>query len=453
MLEIRNFLELALIITIFSLVLFRKMTLFQAYAFFIPYFGIDYDIGVRYTISQLTLLLLNLHFFVIAASNTKFLKLKGLNGSIVLFLLYAFVSAALLSTFVIEFIPTGNPGFLRNEGRYISQIINYSLIFSIFYIAYYQIKSLNDTYIILKFFIIGIIVTSFIGIAQEIIFIISGIDITPLAGSENWVRQAGSFDYFGLPMIRICSLSGEPKSLGMYAAIGIIILNVCNTLQIKLIKYSSFFTILFYISLLFTLSTSGFVLLGILWLLSELILRYFKLLPTISAGKIFSWIMILIAVVVFAGPLNDIINDRITERDIVNEDFDVVVKTALTEQPQWLVFGSGLGNIHNIAYRYIDRFENIGSYMDDNIFVAKSGYLRILSECGFVGFILFFIFNAQIIINAFLGYNNNKLKIYAIFATLSIIAFVSYLARTYVTEFYLLIMAMANVLNKKITIL
>jgi hypothetical protein len=163
--------------------------------------------------------------------------------------------------------------------------------------------------------------------------------------------------------------------------------------------------------------------------------------------------MILIAVVVFAGPLNDIINDRITERDIVNEDFDVVVKTALTEQPQWLVFGSGLGNIHNIAYRYIDRFENIGSYMDDNIFVAKSGYLRILSECGFVGFILFFIFNAQIIINAFLGYNNNKLKIYAIFATLSIIAFVSYLARTYVTEFYLLIMAMANVLNKKITIL
>ncbi len=449
MLEIKDFLELALIITIFTLVLFRKMTLFQAYAFFIPYFGIGYNVGVRYTISQFTLLLLNASFLITAFSNTKLLKMRGLNGSIIFFLLYAFVSAFLISTFVIEFIPTINPGYLRNQGRYISQIINYSLIFSTFYIFYFHIKSLNDVYNLLKFFMYGLIVTSFIGIAQEITYVLSSIDIAPLEAADNGVRTAGSFNYFGLPMIRICSLSGEPKSLGMFVTMGIIIFKVCNTFQIKLIKYSAFFTLLFYITLIFTLSTSGFVLLGILWVLSEVILLYFQLLPKISAAKFFSWIIIAVTISVFAEPLNNIINDRIVERDIANEDFDAVVQMALKENPQWLVFGSGLGNIHNIAAKYIDRFENLGAYMDNNIFFAKSGYLRIISECGFVGFILFLFFNAQIILNCFNDYRNSHLSIYAMFVTLSISALISYLARIYLTEVYLFIFAIANVLHKK----
>ena len=136
MLIIRYTIQYLLIGIIAFQVIRKKMTLLQAYAFFIPFFGIDYDIGVRYTISQLTLLLLNMSFFITVTTNTQLLRLKGLNGTIVLFLLYAFVSAFLLSTFVIQFIPTQNPGFMRNEGRYISQIINFSLLYiSLLYIS------------------------------------------------------------------------------------------------------------------------------------------------------------------------------------------------------------------------------------------------------------------------------------------------------------------------------
>lgn len=447
MLEVRNFLEIALIITIYSLVIFRKINFFQVYAFLIPFFGIDFDLGVRYTISQLTLLLINFSFFITVVTNTHLLKLKGLNQSIVFFLLYAFISAFLLSTFVIDFIPTQNPGFLRNEGRYISQIINYSLLFSVFYIAYYHIKSQSDAFTLLKFLMYGLIVTSFIGFSQEIIYILTGIDITPLEGGESGIRQAAKYDYFGLPMIRINSLSGEPKSLGMYAALGIILIKVLNTLQVKLIKRQNIFFVLFFITLILTLSSSGFLLLAIMWILSEIILRYFKLLPKISVGKFFTWVIMGILIIAFYEPLDSIINDRVTERDKI-EDWDAVVLEGLKENPQYLVFGSGLGNIHNIAEPYIGRFENL-SFMENNIFTAKSGYLRIISECGFIGFILFLSFNTQIIINTFYSYNNYRLTIFAVFATLSVLALFAYLARTYVIEFYLLIMAITNVLYKK----
>ncbi len=447
MLEIRYIIQYLLIGIIALQVIRKKMTLLQAYAFFIPFFGIDYDIGVRYTISQLILFLLNASFLITAFTNTRLLQLKGLNGNVIFFLLYAFVSAFLLSSFVINFIPTKNPGFLRNEGRYISQIINFSLLFSIFYIAYYHIKSLNDVYSLLKYFIYGIIVTSSIGIMQEIVFVFTSVDITPLALDKSNIRTAGSFDYFDIPMIRICSLSGEPKSLGMYATLGIILIHVLNTLQLKLFKRQSLFSVLFIVTLILTLSSSGFILLAILWVLSEIILRYFQLLPRISTAKFFSWIVIGIVIVTFSGPLDDIINDRVTERDKI-EDFDAVIIKGLKENPQYIIYGSGLGNIHNIAAPYINQFENLG-FMEGSIFVAKSGYLRIISETGVIGFLLFLFFNAQIIVNAFYSYNKYKLTVYALFATLSILALVSYLARTYVTEFYLLMMAIANTLYKK----
>jgi hypothetical protein len=420
------------------------MTLFQAYAFLIPFCGIGIDVGVGLTISQITLLGLNILFFIFIFTNT--FALKGLNGSILFFLMYAFVSAFLISTFVIQYLPEIFPGFLRNEGRYISQIINYSLLFSLFYIVYFNIKSQNDIYLILKFFIIGVVFTSSLGILQEIIYTFTSVDITPLGVSESF-KTGAPFDYFGLPMIRICSLSGEPKSLGMFAVLGIIIIKVLNSLQINLVKRQSLYTILFYITLVLTLSSSGFILLAILWILSEIILRYFQLLPKISTGKIFSWIVIGIVIIAFSGPLNDIINDRVTDRDKI-EDFDAVIIESLKKNPQYLVFGSGLGNIHNIAEPYVGQFENLG-FMEGSIFVAKSGYLRIISETGFVGFILFLIFNSQIILNAFYSYNKYKFTIFALFATLSVLAFVSYLARTYVTEFYLLMMAIANTLQKK----
>lgn len=446
MLEVRYYIQYSLIAIIAILLINRKFTLLHAYAFFIPFFGIDFDIGVRMTISQIVLLLLNIG--LILGVKTKIgIASKGWNTWVIIFLLYSFIVSIFLSNYEIDFIQTNNPGFLRNEGRYISQIINFSLWFSIFGVAYGYIKSLSKIYELIKFFLYGILVLAILGFIQQLVFIVSGIDIMPLGE-----RTAGSFNYFGVQMIRVCSLAGEPKSFGMYLAIGIVVLKVFDQIGIKIINHSKYISYFFVINLIFTLSTSGFILLAILWVVSELILRFYGISPKISSASFISALFLITALLFFSEPLENILNDRIMERDITNEDFDVTVKNFLLDNPEWLTFGSGLGNIHNLTQEYIPE-ENL-FYMENNISVAKSGYLRIISETGFVGFLFFLIFNLSIIFPMFNKYNLQRSKEYLLLGLLATLGLLCFLARGgYLIEAFLFFLSIAYVIQKKKAIL
>ena len=54
-----------------------------------------------------------------------------------------------------------------------------------------------------------------------------------------------------------------------------------------------------------------------------------------------------------------------------------------------------MGNIHNLSADFIPI--KYLHYMKDNIFVAKSGYLTLISEYGIVGFILFMLIIIKLI--------------------------------------------------------
>ncbi|MCX7953788.1 MAG: O-antigen ligase family protein [Bacteroidales bacterium] len=443
--EVRFFLEIFIIIIISSLVFFKKITLLQAHAFLIPFYGINYDIGVRVTLSQLFLFLLNLHvllFFIIKPNKELF---KGLNFTVGLFLFYAFFSAFLLSTFAIEFIQTKHESFLRNEGRYISQIINWSNAFGIFIVAYNSLKNAAEVIDVLKYLFYGILTVSFIGFIQEVLFITLGVDILPLV-TEDGPKFTAVFSDFGIPMIRICSLAGEPKSLGMFALIGIILLKIGNNLNVIFFKYYYFALILLLIVLILSLSTSAFLSLPLLWFLAEVMLRYFNILPKITIGKLFSWVLIIFFIFKFYEPLSNLIGSRVIERDKL-EDWDAVVLAALKDNPIYLIFGTGMGNIHNIAAPYA---EIMGFYyLEGSVFVGKSGYLRILSETGIFGFILFLLFNGAIFYNSINYYLKVRSKTLILFLFTSVLLFVYYLARSYVGEAYLLVLALTNTYVKK----
>lgn len=448
MLQIRYAIILLLIGFFVLQIVRQKVNLLQMYAFFIPYFGIDFDIGVRFTLSQLLLLIINGVFFVNISVNINLFERKGFNKYVFLFLFYAFLSTILISTFIMEYISTSNPGFLRNEGRYISQIINYSILFSVIYIIHHGIKNLESILKIVKYFILGIIILGVLGFLQQLFFIFFNLDILPLPLGVDGVRVAGTFDYFGIQMIRICSLAGEPKSLGMFLAIGIVIVRLLTSFKIKLFKFQTVIVYLLLSLLFLTLSTSGFLLLAILWVASELILRFSGILPRISILSLILGFLFISALIYLAEPIENVINDRVFERDLTNEDFDAVVKSFLIDNPHWLIFGSGIGNIHNLASPYIP--DQLYYFMQENIFVAKSGYLRIISETGLVGFLLFIIFNLSIISKSIFIYIRSKQKILFFIGLSSILLFLAYMARgLYVTEAYLFFLALANTLNSK----
>jgi hypothetical protein len=142
-----------------------------------------------------------------------------------------------------------------------------------------------------------------------------------------------------------------------------------------------------------------------------------------------------------------IIERRVLERDITSEDYDAPIQIFLTRFPEYLFFGSGLGNIHNLAAPYIP-FQYL-HYMRNHIFVAKSGYLRLISELGVIGFALFMSMVYSIyrklgkVSKYFPTADKNVLKALQLLLVISLIA---YFARVYVGGEIILFLAISNVI-------
>ena len=92
--------------------------------------------------------------------------------------------------------------------------------------------------------------------------------------------------------------------------------------------------------------------------------------------------------------LNDLIQLRIfrgdenISLDTFTDDWNKPVIGFLENHPKFLITGVGLGNIHFWALDYIP--EEYMHFMGGNVFCAKSGFLRVLSELGVLGVGLFF---------------------------------------------------------------
>ena len=446
----KQIIVLFLVTFIFILFLLRRIKFFEIYAFFVPFFGIDGDIGVRYTISLLILFLANISFFVnliLRKNNLKYLLF--FNISILLFLLYTNFSNVLLSNFVLEFYPTLNPGFLRNEGRYISQFLMYSLLFSIFYVTPFFVKEYSNFINVIKWFLKGIIVLAIIGIIQQIVFVITGhniIELRPLGG----LHGVHIHTTFGIPLMRINSLAGEPKSLGMYMVVGIVLIRTLDNLNIKVLKYQTYLIILFFIVLIMSLSSSGFVMLPILFFISELLSLFFKRkYMGLSLNKLILTITLLFLIAIFYKPIKDIIMKRTIERGI-EEDYDMVALEGWKNNPEYWLTGCGLGNMRSLSYPHLWKFNF--PYIEEQLIFAKSGYLRILTETGIIGFLFFLSFNFLIFFKIFktilIEPNENYKKMFSLLLILSLSFFVGYLLRSYIIEVYLLFLALANTFYK-----
>lgn len=197
-------------------------------------------------------------------------------------------------------------------------------------------------------------------------------------------------------IFRMSSFGGEPRYLAQSAAAALLLIQVFYQEQVIKNKTITLFIYLNILAgLLATMAMSGIY----LWLLGSLVLALYYLYSqrdglVISKMKEFSILLAgLITAITCASLLADFewgyLLSRILRRGLI-ADFDRVVLDFLMAEPMSMVLGVGLGNIHLYADPYLNPY--FRDFAGATSFVADSGWLRLLSELGLVGLILFLVF-------------------------------------------------------------
>lgn len=412
-------------------------------AFFLAPFGqLNIDIGLRLSAFQMSIVLILLSFLFTRS------KIHKISPLIIIYLFFSIIITILFSVFLID-IDNLNLGFLRSEGRFITQIFLILLVYSLVFTISKYLDCFTDIIKYIKTFIFALILLCILGILQFFVFTYLHIDIFPI-----YIRDGAIISGIDIiadqTIFRISSLGGEPKTLAVSLAIGIVLLHSMNQRDIYFSKYDVLLKILFLVVLFATLSTSGYALIIIL----SLILFIFSINQIrnikFTTKKLISIVILSMISIYYISNnsqnIGDIIQKRLLDRNISTEDFDYPIQEFFKANPEYIWFGSGLGNIHNLAKEYIPQ-KNL-HYMQGIIFSAKSGYLKQISNIGLIGFSIFLLFNFIIIKRL------NKIKeLYLNPATKNIIDLIkislvlvlfAYLARSYAASIYILVLSIAN---------
>lgn len=272
-------------------------------------------------------------------------------------------------------------------------ILLLQLYLPVFYISHIATRK-EDILAAIKIFLISTCISAIVGVIQLAIFSASNINILPMGNGLGDVRQSAVAES---GLLRITSYSGEPKHFALCLIIAFGLLFICSLLNFRLIKYALGLMILVAVSVVLTSSSQGLILLGILLVVIPIIC--YRLQKTLTKRLFFITVGVyIVSAIAISQPA---INQLLTSRTITRlqekegdeakfggvEDFDQAILGYLSENPETLILGLGIGNIHLYAYSYIPSIFQY--YMTDNVFYSKKGFLRQLTEVGFIGFGLF----------------------------------------------------------------
>jgi len=382
----------------------KYLNLAKVYVFSIPFFGLMYDVGVSLTIDRFWAVIM----LLVLILNKNLFKIEKSLKYLLFFIFYAFSITIIISQFLPD---TANlfPPF-RGKYRYITQILIWGLlIITVFYFTKY-LKTEEDVKQLLKTLIISSFTLSLIGIFQYLFYKRFGYDIIPI-GFLQGEERSGIFDYEGKHIFRVSSIGGEPKHFAYTLSIVLPLLIFSKYFKIINLRYYFSISIVMLINLFLTFSTQGYILFILnifIGLIFIIFYKGIKLKFIVYSSLIFAFIIILL---ILNPIIFDLIKlrtiDRLTDPSIIGassaiEDWNEAVIGFLNNNPHWLLTGVGLGNIHLYAQDYIPEYAN---YMQNNVFVAKSGFLRLLSETGIIGLFIFIIAYIRPLISI---YKNSK---------------------------------------------
>jgi len=420
-------------------VLLKKFDLLDAIVFFFPFKALFANLFLMMWYYQMLI-------FVVLIQMLLFKKWKNikLNTWLIVFILYTVTSTVIISNFFIpNWIDNEFGGFFRTNGRYISTLIKIAIFqVSIIVVFHNMIKSHEKIKRLIQIYLNALVVLCVIGIIQFLFYAATGVDIYPIDVKADGTARSGVTDLLSsaLPFVRISAIGGEPKGLAASLSIGIVILILGKKFGYNLIKKQKSVLALFFVIWFLTLSSGGYMLIalfGVLLFLLNVIKKEIRI-KVNWKSSLFAFLL-LATVVRFSGALYNVLDARILGRidSLASEEADGIIKLFLEDQPKWIIFGSGSGNIHNLAAPYMP--EKYKHYLVDNIFVSRYGYLRIISENGLVGFFLFLLFIFTIVYKTNRLSKNNRIDMFWLYLTLTAVLFYMFRAGYVVNEMYFIL--------------
>jgi len=387
------------------LALTKPKLLLYAMVFFVGWHSVFVDIGFTITAYRLIIVIfwLCLPVYLSLRKHDSTLKFPPSIKWLFAFVSYT-IAVTLIAWFFIPEIYIA--GFARGEGRWIFQIAMLLITISPALLPLIFFKKIEDVKTAGKVFIVSTAILCIIGWVQSLAFYLHGIALFPIPveGLLGDIRRIITVDMFGVTFHRMHSLGGEPRDFSMTVAVAIILLLIARMGGYGKFKFSNLLLIFFLMSLFMSLSTSGVVVLA-MGLALIIILPFFTSkqrfkLAFKPIATVVAITALLFGAIVSVGILPlDIMKDILWERTFARtpiELFDAATLRFLSAHPQHGLFGMGMGNMHLYVRDYLVQY---GLYnpeaawvvpmAHDIIFVPLSGYLKLLSEIGIIGLILF----------------------------------------------------------------
>jgi hypothetical protein len=358
--------------------------LLVATVFLIPWFGLQTDIGVTINADRLVAVVL------LVALVRRF----GPSAWSVFtpFLLYAVADTVAqslsLPANVVDYAPT------KGQWRWLFQLPMWAVLI-VPGAAVARFRSWELIRRALVALVASGVILSMMGLFQVAFYYATGVDLFPIGLLSGTETRSGIFEtdsFMGGSVFRASAVAGEPKHLAYTAVTCLLVLATDLVFGGVLgLKRKTTFAALgvLFAGLLMTFSTQGFVILSlgaVVLLIGALLLRGVS--PR-AVAMLAAVLAVLLAVTRIPG-LYEIVYERTVTRIGATgglEDWNEAVWEWLKVNPVAWPFGVGLGNVHLHAAEYVP-YDYL-SYMRGSVFVAKAGILRIVSELGIVGMILF----------------------------------------------------------------
>lgn len=410
--------------------------------FFSPWTALEINLGISLSISQIIML-------------TIFLRLSILNGLSLGHTLGLNILITIALGFLVSLvISMGQSDWISTLIRTGTVSVSFLTAVAAFFFATKSPRVSINT--LIRTIVYSGAILSTIGIIQFTTFALSGIDILPLNFflNEDSGRSAVLSSAYG-EILRASSFTKEPKSLGIFSALCL------GTLMLywTLFKYRFIFFVVFFASTIMTASTSAFFIFAIVPII--IALKHFRV-PIGIAWYLFAFFLSATFTTLYVSE-NDLtpyhlkfenmtsFNDLIYARTIGRlevEDNDFVIIDSMLDTPIYFFAGKGIGLAHFQTENYIPALHF--SYLKDYLIAPKSGTVFLLANFGIIGTIIF-VWTLSLIssrLRTLAGLTHapkglNKL-VYLLY-----FIFISFILRTYIFEFSMMVFGYAYLVSRQ----
>lgn len=374
----------------------------------IPWFGLTPDIGVAMALSKYVVVIIIFKYFLFESS-----KHHAFPGqSVLLFIVCLSLFSAAYTLANIDTNTDFAGGDLRNGWMRVLVVL-ISLSTSVAPIFLINGASDRDLIFLLRVYLASVLIECVIGIVQHLIHLATGVDIIPiglLAYSGDELRS-GILEIGGSSFLRPSAFAGEPKSLGMAAATGCLLLLGLGKEIYQRSRTRFLAIVVMLITIYLTQSTSALVCIFLGFIVNYVIKMIGAPFTSAQVSFLYAFFSVVMLLLFFDtvsigsvdqvdaefyqydGSFFDTLYRRTFSR-LGIEDTDWVILRSMLEEPLTWIIGRGLGLGHLSTAEFIPAVWSY--YLEGKIIFPKTGVTYFFVAGGILGVMMGSIFLSKL---------------------------------------------------------